>query len=146
MKEAEDLLKSSLGINLPNFTGSEEEMEQTLKILPKEFPYVIGERVDEKAYKEKPIFSYYKGPVYWNDQRREVGVLINMMNISYPDPEKPVRIHEGGDKPLTVQDLCEAIARVGFKPGNHVFLEEFDLTMRKIDGQEVITIVFNCGS
>ena len=145
MKEAEDLLMSSLGINLQNFSGSEEEMEQSLEILPKDFPYDVG-RVDEKAYKEKPIFSFYKGPVYWNDHLREVGVLNFNVNISYPDPEKPVRIHEGGDKPLTVQELCEAIARIGFNPGNHCFLEEFDLTMRKINGDEVITIVFTCGS
>ena len=149
MKEAEDLLMSSLGIKFPNIAEipNEEEMEQSLKILPKDFPYVTSGRVDEKAYKEKPIFSYYKGPVYWNDQRREVGVLINMMNISYPDPEKPVRIHEGGDKPLTVQGLCEAVARVSFKHvflEKPVFLEQFDLTMRKINGEEAITIVFYC--
>ena len=152
MKEAEDLLMSSLGIKFPNIAEipNEEEMEQSLKILPKDFPYVTSGRVDEKAYKEKPIFSYYKGPVYWNDYEREVGIpsyALNLMQMACPVPMKPVRIHEGGDKPLTVQGLCEAVARVGFKHvflERPVFLEQFDLTMRKINGEEAITIVFYC--
>ena len=47
--------------------------ELSRKILPKNFPYGVS-FVDEKAYK-KPIFSYYKGPVYWMDHYREIGMV-----------------------------------------------------------------------
>ena len=52
----------------------DEEIKKTLKMLPKSFPYHPS-FVDEEAYKEKPLFSYFKGPVYWMDEKRCVRVV-----------------------------------------------------------------------
>ena len=68
----------------------------------------------------------------------------NMSKLVYSSL-KPIKIHEGGEKPLTVRSLCEAVAKVGFNPGDHHFLENVQLQLREIEGTEAITIVFYAG-
>ena len=41
--------------------------------------------------------------------------------------------------------MCEAVAKVGFNPGEHHFLENIQIQMREIDGEEAVTIVFYAG-
>merc|ERR1719186_1116032 len=50
----------------------EEMQTKTDAIKPKEFPYTfyLMDEKQEKAY-EEPIFSNYRGPVYWNDCGRD---------------------------------------------------------------------------
>ena len=81
MKRAKDLLESALCGSPPDDSDDEEEMknvgekmEESRKILPKNFPF-FPDYVDEKAYKEGRLFSYYKGPVYWMDNFRYAGVV-----------------------------------------------------------------------
>ena len=41
--------------------------------------------------------------------------------------------------------MCEEVAKVGFNPGEHHFLENIQIQMRKVDGEEAVTIVFYAG-
>jgi hypothetical protein len=41
------------------------------------------------------------------------------------------RIHAGGEKGLTVGGLCEAVAGLKFNPGEHVYLENIDIQVRR---------------
>eukprot|EP00091_Calanus_sinicus_P022318 TRINITY_DN700_c0_g1_i6.p1 TRINITY_DN700_c0_g1~~TRINITY_DN700_c0_g1_i6.p1 ORF type:complete len:122 (-),score=59.75 TRINITY_DN700_c0_g1_i6:301-666(-) len=89
----------------------EEMQTKTDAIKPKDFPYTfyLMDEKQEKAYDE-PIFSSYKGPVYWNDcgrdfivdpnQPKENFQPENMANLVYSSLT-PLKIYEGGDKPLT---------------------------------------------
>ena len=79
MMEAQDLLEIALCIDPTDADPDDsvevcEKMRQALKILPKNFPFEL-DYLDEKVYKEKPLFTYYKGPVYWMDKWRSVGVV-----------------------------------------------------------------------
>merc|ERR1712111_322539 len=53
--------------------------------------------------------------------------------------------YKGGEKALKVKEMCEAVAKVGFNPGEHHFLENIQIQMREIDGEEAVTIVFYAG-
>jgi len=133
----------------------EEMQTKTDEIKPKNFPYTfyLMDEAQEKAY-DSNIFSTYKGDVYWNDcgrdfivdpkQPKENFQPENMANLVYSSLS-PLKIHEGGEKVLTPRLLCEAVARVGFIPGSHCFLENIQIQLREIQGQEVITIVFYAG-
>ena len=132
---------------------------KTDQIKPKTFPYTfyLMDEKQEKSYDES-LFSSYKGAVYWNDCGRDFIVDQNQPKENF-EPEnmhkliytslKPLLIHAGceGDevKPLTPRLLCEAVAKVGFNPGDHHFLENIQIQMREIDGKEAITIVFYAG-
>ena len=133
----------------------EEMQTKTDKIKPKSFPYTfyLMDEKQEKAYDES-LFTNYKGPVFWNDCGRDFIVDPNQPKENF-QPEnmsklvysslKPIKIHEGGEKPMTVRSLCEAVAKVGFNPGDHHFLENIQLQLREIEGTEAITIVFYAG-
>jgi len=133
----------------------EEMQTKTDKIKPKTFPYTfyLMDAKQEKAYDEAFLTSY-KGPVYWNDcgrdfivdpkQPKENFQPENMAKLVYTSL-KPIKIHEGGEKPLTAKVVCEAVAKVGFKPGDHHFLENIQLQMREIDGVQALTVVFYAG-
>ena len=96
---------------------------KTDKIKPKSFPYTfyLMDEKQEKAYDEA-IFTSYKGPVFWNDCGRDFIVDPNQPKENF-QPEnmsklvysslKPIKIHKGGEKSLTVRSLCEAVAKVG---------------------------------
>ena len=128
---------------------------KTDKIKPKSFPYTfyLMDEKQEKAY-EDSLFTSYKGPVFWNDCGRDFIVDPNQPKENF-QPEnmsklvysslKPIKIHQGGEKAMTVRSLCEAVAKVGFNPGDHHFLENIQLQMREIEGSEAITIVFYAG-
>ena len=130
---------------------------KTDKIKPKSFPYTfyLMDDKQEKAY-DDTIFSSYRGPVYWNDcgrdfivdpaQPKENFEPENMHKLVYTSL-KPLKIYAGGEKekPLTARLLCEAVAKVGFNPGDHHFLENINIQMREIEGAEAITIVFYAG-
>merc|ERR1712108_20620 len=115
----------------------EEMQSKTDKVKPKSFPYTfyLMDEKQEKAYDEA-IFTSYKGPVFWNDCGRDFIVDPNQPKENF-QPEnmsklvysslKPIKIHEGGEKPMTVRSLCEAVAKVGFNPGDHPFLENIQL-------------------
>ena len=115
----------------------EEMQTKTDATKPKEFPYTfyLMDEKQEKAYDE-PIFSSYKGPIYWNDcgrdfivdpnQPKENFQPENMANLIYTSLS-PLKIYEGGDKPLTPKLLCEGVAKVGFVPGEHCFLENIQI-------------------
>ena len=131
--------------------------EETDKIKPKSFPYTfyLMDDKQEKSY-DDTIFSSYRGPVYWNDcgrdfivdqaQPKENFEPENMHKLVYTSL-KPLKIHAGGEKekPLTARLLCEAVAKVGFNPGDHHFLENIQIQMREIEGAEAVTIVFYAG-
>ena len=133
----------------------EEMQTKTDKIKPKSFPYTfyIMDDKQEKAYDEA-IFSNYRGPVFWNDCGRDFIVDPNQPKENF-EPEnmhklvytslKPLKIYAGGEKALTARSLCEGVAKVGFNPGEHHFLENIQVQMREIDGEEVVTIVFYAG-
>jgi len=133
----------------------EEMQTKTDKIKPKTFPYTfyLMDEKQEKAYDEE-IFSNYKGAVYWNDCGRDFIVDPNQPKENF-EPEnmhklvytslKPIKIHPGGEKALKVKEMCEAVAKVGFNPGEHHFLENIQIQMREIDGEEAVTIVFYAG-
>merc|ERR1712080_762738 len=114
--------------------------------------YLMNEE-QEKAFDDN-IFATYRGPVYWNDcgrdfivdptQPKENFQPENMHNLVYSSLS-PLKIWEGGEKPLTPRLLCEAVARVGFAPGEHCFLENIQIQLREIDGEEVLTIIFYAG-
>ena len=129
---------------------------KTDKIKPKSFPYTfyIMDDKQEKAYDEA-IFSNYRGSVFWNDCGRDFIVDPNQPKENF-EPEnmhklvytslKPLKIYAGGEKALTARSLCEGVAKVGFNPGEHHFLENIQVQMREIDGEEVVTIVFYAGT
>ena len=133
----------------------EEMQTKTDKIKPKSFPYTfyIMDDKQEKAYDEA-IFSNYRGSVFWNDCGRDFIVDPNQPKENF-EPEnmhklvytslKPLKIYAGGEKALTARSLCEGVAKVGFNPGEHHFLENIQVQMREIDGEEVVTIVFYAG-
>ena len=133
----------------------EEMQSKTDKIKPKSFPYTfyLMDEKQEKAY-EDSLFTSYKGPVFWNDCGRDFIVDPNQPKENF-QPEnmsklvytslKPIKISEGGEKSLTVRSLCESVAKVGFNPGDHHFLENVLLQLREIEGTEAITIVFYAG-
>jgi len=133
----------------------EEMQTKTDKVKPKSFPYTfyLMDDKQEKAYDEV-IFSNYRGPVYWNDCGRDFIVDPNQPKENF-EPEnmhklvytslKPLKIYAGGEKALTARSLCEGVAKVGFNPGEHHFLENIQIQMREIDGEEVVTIVFYAG-
>merc|ERR1719384_600232 len=133
----------------------EEMQEKTDALKPKDFPYTFYhmDAAQEKAF-DDPIFATYRGPIYWNDCGRDFIVDPNQPKENF-QPEnmaklvytslKPIKIHEGGEKPLTVKSLCEGVAKVKFIPGDHHFLENIQLQLREIEGTEAITIVFYAG-
>ena len=95
----------------------------------------------------------YQGPVYWNDFRREFIIDEDQPRENFEEGNKvtftslkPIKIYEEGEKRITVRSLCEAIASLGYDPGNHTFLEGIKVELRDIDGVEAITIIFVCGS
>jgi len=127
--------------------------EKTKKLLPKEFPFTAY--VNDKSDLDKTIFSSYTGAVYWNEcgrdfivdpnQPKENFKPENMANLVYHSL-RPIKLHNGGEKGLTVEGMCEAIAKLKFNPGECHFLENIDVQMREIDDKEVMTIVFFTGS
>merc|ERR1719435_517378 len=134
----------------------EEMQTKTDAIKPKEFPYTfyLMDEKQEKAF-EEPIFNSYKGPVYWNDCGRDFIVdphqpaenfkPENMDKLIYSSL-KPLLIWPGDqEKTLTPKLMCEAVAKVKFVPGEHCFLENIQIQMREIDGQEALAIVFYAG-
>jgi len=133
----------------------EEMQTKTDAIKPKDFPYTfyLMDEKQEKAY-EEPIFSNYRGPIYWNDcgrdfivdptQPKENFQPENMAKLIYSSMT-PLKIYEGGEKPLTPKLMCEGVARVGFIPGEHSFLENIQIQMREINGEEAMTVVFYAG-
>merc|ERR1712183_826361 len=122
----------------------EEMQSKTDKIKPKSFPYTfyLMDEKQEKAYDES-LFPNYKGPVFWNDCGRDFIVDPNQPKENF-QPENmsklvysslsPLKIYEGGDKPLTPKLLCEGVAKVGFVPGEHCFLENIQIQMREYNG------------
>ena len=110
---------------------------KTDAIKPKNFPYTfyLMDDKQEKAY-EEPIFSNYRGPIYWNDCGRDFIVDPNQPKENF-QPENmakliyssltPLKIYEGGEKPLTAKLICDGVARVGFIPGEHCFLENIQI-------------------
>jgi len=133
----------------------EEMQTKTDAIKPKDFPYTfyLMDEKQEKAY-EEPIFSNYRGPVYWNDcgrdfivdptQPKENFQPENMAKLIYSSMT-PLKIYEGGEKPLTAKLMCEGVARVGFIPGEHCFLENIQIQLREVNGEEAMTVVFYAG-
>eukprot|EP00092_Neocalanus_flemingeri_P020915 GFUD01022659.1.p1 GENE.GFUD01022659.1~~GFUD01022659.1.p1 ORF type:complete len:223 (-),score=82.20 GFUD01022659.1:247-873(-) len=133
----------------------EEMQTKTDAIKPKDFPYTfyLMDVKQEKAFDEA-IFSSYKGPVYWNDcgrdfivdpnQPKENFQPENMANLVYSSLT-PLKIYEGGEKPLTSRIMCEGVAKAGFIPGEHCFLENIQIQMREINGEEAMTVVFYAG-
>ena len=111
------------------------------KIKPKSFPYTfyLMDEKQEKAY-EDSLFTSYKGPVFWNDCGRDFIVDPNQPKENF-QPEnmsklvysslKPIKIHDGGEKPLTVRSLCEAVAKVGFDPGRYHIMESIRVELRE---------------
>merc|ERR1712071_184657 len=133
-----------------------EEMEtKTNGIKPKDFPYTfyLMDAAQEKAY-DDPVFSTYRGPVYWSDCGRDFIVDPNQPKENF-QPENmsklvyssltPLKIHPGGEKPLTARSLCEGVAKVNFIPGEHIFLENIQIQLREIQGEEVMCVVFYAG-
>merc|ERR1719412_909857 len=130
----------------------EEMQTKTDAIKPKDFPYTFY------LMYEEPIFSNYRGPIYWNDcgrdfivdptQPKENFEPENMSKLVYSSLA-PLRVWSGGEKEgekvLTTRLLCEAVARVGFSPGEHCFLENVQVQLREINEQEVMTVVFYAG-
>lgn len=95
------------------------------------------------------------GPVYWNDFNREFIIDEDqpIENIEYKNMHKviykslkPIKIYDEGEKKITVRSLCEAVASLGYDPGNHTLLEGVRVELRDYDGEEAITIIFECGS
>merc|ERR1719429_382405 len=133
----------------------EEMQEKTDALKPKDFPYTfyLMDEAQEKAF-DDPIFATYRGPIYWNDCGRDFIVDPNQPKENF-NPEnmhklvytslKPLKIHAGGEKQLTVKTLCEAVGKVGFNPGEHCFPENIQVQMREVDGEEVVTIIFYAG-
>jgi len=144
-KDDEDLYEDDL----------EEMQTKTDEIKPKEFPYTfyLMDEAQEKAFDE-PIFATYRGPVYWNDcgrdfivdptQPKENFQPENMANLIYTSLT-PLKVYNGGEKALTPRMLCEGVAKVKFVPGEHCFLENIQIQLREIQGEEVMTIVFYAG-
>jgi len=138
----------------------EKIAERTKKALPKGFPYSAympfeGEEDCSEEVLGKEIFTNYTGPVYWNDCGRDFIVdpnqdkknfkPENMANLVYHSL-KPIMIHPGGEKKLTVGKLCEGIAKLKFNAGDNSILENIDVQLREIDNKDVMTIVFFAGS
>ena len=128
---------------------------KTDKVKPKSFPYTFY-LMDDKQTKsyDDDIFTSYRGDIYWNDCGRDFIVDPNQPKENF-EPEnmhklvytslKPLKIFTAGDKSLTPRSLCEAVAKVGFNPGEHHFLENIQIQMREIDGKEAVTIIFYAG-
>merc|ERR1712058_57767 len=128
------------------------------KIKPKSFPYAFY-LLDDKDYDLQIFKDIHKGAVFWTDFRRD-----NILEPNQPDEYfeyenrhklvytrlKPLKIRSEGEKAMTVKEMCEAVAeaitKVEYSPGNHHFLEDIKIQMRNIDGEEVVTILFCCGS
>merc|ERR1712176_1732773 len=135
----------------------EEMQTKTDEIKPKDFPYTfyLMDEKQEKAF-DDPIFSSYKGPVYWNDCGRDFIVdpkqppenfqPENMHKLVYTSL-KPLLVWAGDTEKakLTPRALSEGVARVKFLPGEHCFLENIQIQMREVDGKEAVTIVFYAG-
>jgi len=126
-----------------------EMREKTVKIAPKGFPYHFYLMGDEKDFDE-PIFPTYRGPVYWNDLKREGKIDPYRMMGSLNRPQvvhslPPVRV-SGGRQPLTPRTLCEEVNKVQYDPLDYSFLEDVKIEFRHIQGREAMTIVFVCGS
>ena len=119
----------------------EEIATRTKKLLHKDFPYTAYVPSDETVL-EKPIFKDYTGAVYWNDCGRDFIIDPNQSKENFK-PEnmaklvyhslKPIKIYEGGDKPLTVQGLCDGVAKLKFNPGDCHFLGDIDVQLREND-------------
>merc|ERR1719264_456361 len=111
------------------------------------------EEMQEKTF-DDPIFATYRGPIYWNDcgrdfivdpnQPKENFQPENMANLVYSSLT-PLKVFSGGEKPLTPRSLCEGVAKAKFIPGEHCFLENIQIQLREIQGNEVMTIVFYAG-
>merc|ERR1719206_466082 len=124
----------------------EEMQEKTDALKPKDFPYTfyLMDAAQEKAF-DDPIFATYRGPVYWNDcgrdfivdpnQPKENFQPENMANLVYSSLT-PLKVFSGGEKPLTPRTLCEGVAKVKFIPGEHCFLENIQIQLREIKGEE----------
>ena len=129
----------------------DELWEKTRRMQPDGFPFSF-QIMDARAY-EKVLFSGYKGPIYWNHCQRELLIDWEQPAENFEPGRrlffsmlKPIKIKDVGDEPLTVKGLCEAVAKLDYYPGDHRFLEEVRVELRKIDGVEAITIIFKCGS
>merc|ERR1719222_280460 len=143
----------------PKYKDDEDDLEEmqdkTDALKPKDFPYTfyLMDAAQEKAF-DDPIFATYRGPIYWNDcgrdfivdpnQPKENFQPENMANLVYSSLT-PLKVFPGGEKPLTPRALCEGVAKVKFIPGEHCFLENIQIQLREIQGEEVMTIVFYAG-
>eukprot|EP00088_Acartia_fossae_P023826 TRINITY_DN24820_c0_g1_i1.p1 TRINITY_DN24820_c0_g1~~TRINITY_DN24820_c0_g1_i1.p1 ORF type:complete len:204 (-),score=60.19 TRINITY_DN24820_c0_g1_i1:210-821(-) len=167
MEEAKELLDEAL-CSIPSeedekYEEEGEDFNADLKkvhefsknLLPKGFPYTACLPEDDEEILDKQIFKNYTGAVYWNDcgrdfiidpnQPKENFQPENMANLVYHSL-KPIMIHPGGEKPLTVKGLCEGVTKLKFNPGECHFLENIDIQLREIDDKEVATIVFYTGA
>jgi len=175
LEEAKDLLDRAL-CSMPSEDDEKYEQEDTedeeeegsslyekdlaaisarsKQVLPKDFPFTAYVPEDETIM-DKQVFASYTGPVYWNDcgrdfivdpnQPKENFQPENMANLVYHSL-KPLRVHEGGEKPMTVRSFVEGVTALKFIPGDHHFLENIEIQMREIDDKEVMTVVFYTGS
>jgi len=126
---------------------------KTNEIKPDKFPYSFI-LMDEESF-DKPVFSNYTGPVYWNDSSRDFIIdptqpkenfqPENMHKLVYSSLA-PRLVYQGDkEKPLTARNLCQGVANLNFKPGDHNVLENIDIQLREIDGKEAMTVVFYAG-
>merc|ERR1719430_1208314 len=111
----------------------EEMQEKTDALKPKDFPYTfyLMDAAQEKAF-DDPI------------QPKENFQPENMANLVYSSLT-PLKVFPGGEKALTPRTLCEGVAKAKFIPGEHCFLENIQIQLREIQGEEVMTIVFYAG-
>ena len=158
IKKSTDMLEYAL-CRYPDFDDDDAVdilTRKTKKLQPESFPYAFY-LMDEKAY-ERDIFSSYKGAVFWTDLSRDYIIAENQPEEYFEWENrhklvttslKPIKIHPGGEKSMTVKEMCEAVAeavvKLGYSPGNHHFLESIMMQMREIDGEEAVTIVFYAG-
>ncbi|XP_023332136.1 uncharacterized protein LOC111704216 [Eurytemora carolleeae] len=138
----------------------EKQREMSSKVLPKGFPFnaCLSMKSSEEELTtalDSPIFNSYNGAVYWNEcgrdfivdpnQPKENFQPENMANLVYHSL-KPIMIHPGGDKKLTIKGMCEEIGKLNFNAGEHVFLENIEIQLREIDDKEVMVIIFYTGA
>jgi len=155
LKEAKELLDRALLSAPKEEDFSEDEngctlfldgwdvaRERTEKALPEDFPFDAYVPEDIMDIMDKQVFTTYTGPVYWSKQCMVWDSKIDKLKII----KVCLRVYEGGDRPMTVRSFVEGVAALKFNPGEHTFLEKIYLELRKIEGKEVITVVFHCGS
>merc|ERR1719305_546790 len=116
----------------------EEMQEKTDALKPKDFPYTFY-LMD--AGQEKDCGRDF---IVDPNQPKENFQPENMANLVYSSLT-PLKVFSGGEKPLTPRSLCEGVAKAKFIPGEHCFLENIQIQLREIKGEEVMTIVFYAG-